>query len=60
LIEIREDPPEGHVPSPSLAAFNKSLGTSYLGELLSVGCEAAGTRDGTSMILTLWKIIYTC
>jgi hypothetical protein len=55
LVEIREDPPEGHVPSPSLAAFNKSFGTSYRGELLSVGCEAAGTGDGTSTILTLWK-----
>jgi hypothetical protein len=55
LVEIREDPPEGHVPSPSLAAFNKSFGMSYRGELLSVGCEAAGTGDGTSTILTLWK-----
>jgi hypothetical protein len=55
LVEIREDPPEGHVPSPSLAAFNKSFGTSYRGELLSVGCEADGTGDGTSTVLTLWK-----
>jgi hypothetical protein len=55
LVEIHEDPPEGHVPSPSLAAFNKSIGTSYGGELLSVGCEAAGTGDGISTILTLWK-----
>jgi hypothetical protein len=55
LVEIREDLPEGHVPSPSLAAFNKSFGTSYRGELLSVGCEVAGTRGGTSKILTLWK-----
>jgi hypothetical protein len=55
LVEIREDPPEVHVPSPSLASFNKSFGTSYRGELLSVGCEAAGTRDGTLTILTLWK-----
>jgi hypothetical protein len=53
LVEIREDLPEGHVPSPSLAAFNKSFGTFYRGELLSVGCEAAGTRGGTSKILTL-------
>jgi hypothetical protein len=55
LVEIREDPLEGHIPSPSLAAFNKSFGTSYRGELLSVGCEAADTGDGTSMILTLCK-----
>jgi hypothetical protein len=55
LVEIREDPLEGHVPSSSLAAFNKGFGTSYRGELLSVGCKAAGTGDGTSTILTLWK-----
>jgi hypothetical protein len=53
LVEIREDLPEGHVPSPSLVAFNKGFGTSYHGELLSVSCEAAGTRGGTSKILTL-------
>jgi hypothetical protein len=55
LVEIREDLPEGHVPSPSLDAFNKSLGTSDHGELLSVGCKVAGSRGGTSKILTLWK-----
>jgi hypothetical protein len=55
LIEIREDLPEGHAPSPSLAAFNKIFGTSYRGELLSVDCETAGTGGGTSTILTLWK-----
>jgi hypothetical protein len=56
LVEIREDLPEGHAPSPSLAAFNKIFGTSYHGELLSVGCEAAGTGGGTSTILKLWKL----
>jgi hypothetical protein len=55
LVEIRDDLPEGHAPFPSLAAFNKSFGTSYRGELLSVGCEAAGTGGGASTILTLWK-----
>jgi hypothetical protein len=55
LFEIHEDLPEGQAPSPSLAAFNKSFGTSYRGELLSVGCKAARIRDGTSKILTLWK-----
>jgi hypothetical protein len=55
LLEIREDLPEGQAPSPSLAASNKSFGTSYRGELLSVGCRAASIRDGTSKILTLWK-----
>jgi hypothetical protein len=50
LVEIREDLPKGQAPSPSLAAFNKSFGTSYHGELLSVGCKMASTRDGTSKI----------
>jgi hypothetical protein len=55
LLETREDLPEGQDPSPSVAAFNKSFGTSYRGELLSVGYEAAGVKDGASKILTLWK-----
>jgi hypothetical protein len=55
LLEICEDLPEGQDPSPSLAAFNKSFGTSYRGELLSVGYKAASVGDGTSKILTLWK-----
>jgi hypothetical protein len=55
LFEIREDLPEGQAPSPSLAAFNKSFGTSYRGELLSVGCKAASIGHGTSKILSLWK-----
>jgi hypothetical protein len=59
LLEIREDVPEGQAPSLSLAAFNKSFGTSYRGELLSVGCQAVSIGDGTSKILTL-EIAYTC
>jgi hypothetical protein len=55
LLEIREKVPEGQAPSPSLAAFNKSFGTSHRGELLSVGFETASFRDGASKILTLWK-----
>jgi hypothetical protein len=55
LIEIREDLSEGQVPSPFVGAFNKSFDTSYHGELLSVGYEVAGIRDGASKILTLWK-----
>jgi hypothetical protein len=55
LIETLEDLPEGQDPSPSVAAFNKSFGTSYRGELLSVGYEVAGIGDGASKILTLWK-----
>jgi hypothetical protein len=53
LVEIREDLPEGHAPSPSLAAFNKSFGTSYRGELLSVGYEVTGVGGGAPEILTL-------
>jgi hypothetical protein len=37
LIETHEDLPEGQDPSPSMLAFNKSFGTSYREELLSVG-----------------------
>jgi hypothetical protein len=53
LVETREDLPEGQDPSPSIVAFNESFGTSYRGELLSVGCERADARDGTSKLLTL-------
>jgi hypothetical protein len=53
LLEVREKVPEGQAPSPSLAAFNKSFGTSHRGELLSVGFEEASIGDGASKILTL-------
>jgi hypothetical protein len=55
LLEIHKNLPEGQASSPSLTAFNKSFGTSYRGELLSVGCEAVSIGDGASKILTLWK-----
>jgi hypothetical protein len=55
LVETREDLPEGHDPSPSIVAFNKSFGTSYQGELLSVGCEKADARGDASKLLTLWN-----
>jgi hypothetical protein len=55
LLEMHEKVPEGQAPSPSLAAFNKSFGTSQRGELLSVGFEAASIGNGASKILTLWK-----
>jgi hypothetical protein len=55
LLETREDLPEGHDPSPSVAAFNKSFSTSYHGELLSVSCEVARNKGGAPKILTLWK-----
>jgi hypothetical protein len=55
LVDTHEDLPEGQDPSPSIVAFNKSFGTSYQRELLSVGCERADARDGTSDLLTLWN-----
>jgi hypothetical protein len=54
LVEIREDLLEDQDPSPLMIAFNKSFGTSYRGELLSVGYEQADARDDTSKFLTLW------
>jgi hypothetical protein len=55
LVEVREVVPEDQTPSPSLAAFNKSFGTSHRGKLLSVGFETTGFGSKTSKILTLWK-----
>jgi hypothetical protein len=55
LLEIHEYLPEGQALSPSLVAFNKSFGTSYRGELLSVGYEVTGVEGGASEILSLWK-----
>jgi hypothetical protein len=55
LLEVREVIPEGQAPSPSLAAFNKSFGTSHHGELLSVGFKATSIGSGGSKTLTLWK-----
>jgi hypothetical protein len=55
LLEVREVVPEDQAPSPSLAAFNKSFGTSHRGELLSVGFETTGVESKMSKILRLWK-----
>jgi hypothetical protein len=55
LLEVREVVPEDQPPSPSLAAFNKSFGTSHCGELLSVGFKTTSVGSKTSKILTLWK-----
>jgi hypothetical protein len=56
LLEIREKLPKGQAPSSSQAAFNKSFGMSYRGELLSVGCRATSVSGGGSEILTLYKL----
>jgi hypothetical protein len=55
FVETRENLPEDQDPRPSVIAFNKSLGTSYRGGLLSIGYEQADARDGTPKLLTLWK-----
>jgi hypothetical protein len=55
LVEVREVVPEDQAPSLSLAAFNKSFGTSHSGKLLRVGFETSGVRSKTSKFLTLWK-----
>jgi hypothetical protein len=55
LLEVREVVPEDQASSPSLAAFNKSFGTSHRGELLSVGFKTTSIGSKTSKILTLWK-----
>jgi hypothetical protein len=55
LLEVREVVPEDQAPSPSLAAFNKSFGTSHRGELLSAGFKTTSIGSQTSKILTLWK-----
>jgi hypothetical protein len=55
LVEVREIVPEDQAPSPSLAAFNKSFGTSHRGKLLCVGFETTSVGSKTSKFLTLWK-----
>jgi hypothetical protein len=55
LVEVREVISEDQAPSPSLAAFNKSFGTSHRGKLLSVGFETTSVGSKMSKILTLWK-----
>jgi hypothetical protein len=53
VIKTHEELPEGQDPSPSIAAFNESFGTSYRGELLSVGHEMAVAGGGASKLLLL-------
>jgi hypothetical protein len=53
LIETREELPEGQDPSPSVAAFNKSFGTSHRDELLSVSCEMVVAGDVVFKLLLL-------
>jgi hypothetical protein len=55
IVETRENLPEDQDPTPSMISFNKSFGTSYRSELLSVGYEKIDARDGSSKLLTLWN-----
>jgi hypothetical protein len=55
MVETREELPEGQDPSPSVAAFNKSFGTSYKGDLPSVSREMAVAGGGASKLLLLWN-----
>jgi hypothetical protein len=50
LVEVREVVPKDQTPSPSLAAFKKSFGTSHRGKLLSVGFKTTGIGSKTSKI----------
>jgi hypothetical protein len=51
VIEMREELFEGQDPSPSIATFNESFGTSYRGELRSVGREMAAAGGGASKLM---------
>jgi hypothetical protein len=55
VVETHEELPEGQDPSPSIAAFNESFGTSYRGELLSVSREMVVAGGGASKLLLLWN-----
>jgi hypothetical protein len=55
LIETHEELPEGQDPSPSVAAFNKSFGTSHRDELLSVSREMVVAGDVVFKLLLLWN-----
>jgi hypothetical protein len=54
LIENREEIPDDQDPSPSVTAYNKSFGTSFRGELLSVRGEVVDTDDGVPKFSLLW------
>jgi hypothetical protein len=53
MVETHEEFLEGQDPSPSVAAFNESFGTSYRGEELSVSREMAVAGGGASKLLLL-------
>jgi hypothetical protein len=55
LIGTREDIPDEQEPTPSIAAYNESFGTSFRGELLSVSGQVAGANGGSPKFSVLWK-----
>jgi hypothetical protein len=54
-IENREEIPEDQDPTPSIAAYNESFGTSFRGELLSVSGEVIVADGGVPEFCLLWK-----
>jgi hypothetical protein len=55
LVETHEKIPQDQDPSPSIAAFNESFGTSFRGELLSVSDETTSMDGGSTRLSLLWK-----
>jgi hypothetical protein len=55
LIETREAIPDEQEPTPSVTAYYESFGTSFRGELLSVGGQVASEDGGSPMFSLLWK-----
>jgi hypothetical protein len=55
LIEHREEIPEDQDPSPSITTYNESFGTSFRGELLSVGGEVISADGDALEFSLLWK-----
>jgi hypothetical protein len=55
FVETHKNLPGDQDPSPSMISFNKSFGTSYQGELLSIVYEQVDARDSIPKLLTLWK-----
>jgi hypothetical protein len=55
MIGTHEDIPDEQDPTPSVAAYNESFGTSFKGELLSVGGQVVGADGGSPKFSVLWK-----
>jgi hypothetical protein len=55
LIGTREAIPDEQEPTPSVTSYYESFGTSFRGELLSVGGQVASEDGGSPMFSLLWK-----